>query len=410
VTERRRIAVVASHPIQYYVTLYRALAASPLLDVRVLFASRIGLDATFDREMNVNVAWATDLTGGYVSEFLPEAARIRETGFRSVDNPSVAAALARFRPDAVVIHGYAMLTMLRALLWCRLHGVKAIMASDSSAHAARRRLRRWAKLALAPLLLRQFGAALTMSDRAEAHLASLHYPRSRMFRTPVMIDSGFWWARENRLEIRARRRAELGLTDRDFVLLCASKLHPRKRVLDLLEALARMQGASRSPEAEPRRPSFRGDDEIRLLIAGDGEQRAMLVGHAARHGLDVEFLGFVNIDGLPALYAAADVFVHCAEIEQYGMVVVEAAVLGLPMILSDRTGAIGPSSIARPGVNALAYPFGDIEALARSIARLRDDEALRRRMGEASLQISLDHSGPASVASVVAASAREGSH
>ena len=136
----------------------------------------------------------------------------------------------------------------------------------------------------------------------------------------------------------------------------------------------------------------------------------MLVGHAARHGLDVEFLGFVNIDGLPALYAAADVFVHCAEIEQYGMVVVEAAVLGLPMILSDRTGAIGPSSIARPGVNALAYPFGDIEALARSIARLRDDEALRRRMGEASLQISLDHSGPASVASVVAASAREGSH
>ena len=122
----------------------------------------------------------------------------------------------------------------------------------------------------------------------------------------------------------------------------------------------------------------------------------------AERGLDVRFLGFVNIDGLPALYAAADVFVHSPEIEQYGMVVLEAAVLGLPMVLSDRVGAIGPSSIARPDANALVYPFGDIEALARAIARLRDDQALRLKMGQASLDISADHSGAKSVAAVIA--------
>ena len=386
----RRVAVVVSHPIQYYVTLYRALAKSPSLELKVFFASRIGLEATFDREMNVNVAWATDLTGGYDHEFLPEAEGIREVSFRAVDNPSIGAALSRFRPDAVIIHGYAMLTTLRALLWARLRGVKTVLASDSSAHGARPGWRRSVKLAIVPPLLRQFGAALTMSDRAEAHLSSLNYPRARMFRTPVMIDAGFWRASEQRAAIRAAERARLSLAEDEFALLCVGKLHPRKRMLDVLKALVLLQAEA---------PGAR---RCTLLIGGDGEERAMLQAFVAERGLDVRFLGFVNIDGLPALYAAADVFVHSPEIEQYGMVVLEAAVLGLPMVLSDRVGAIGPSSIARPDANALVYPFGDIEALARAIARLRDDQALRLKMGQASLDISADHSGAKSVAAVIA--------
>ncbi len=346
----RRVAVVVSHPIQYYVTLYRALARSPGLELKVFFASRFALDETFDPEMKVKVAWATNLTDGYDHEFLPEAPSIKEIGFRSVDNPSVSGALSRFRPHAVIIHGYAMLTTLRALLWSRLNRVKAILASDSSAHGSPPGLRRWAKLAIVPLLLRQFDAALTMSDRAEAHLQSLGYPRSRMFRTPVMIDEGFWRARENLAESRAAKRGELGLSKDDFVLLSVGKLHPRKRMIDVIDALARLKGNRRGA----------------LLIGGDGEEREMLQRRAAERGVDVRFLGFVNIDGLPSLYSAADVFVHCPEIEQYGMVVLEAAVLGLPMVLSDRVGALGPTSIARPDVNALVVSFGDIAALARS--------------------------------------------
>ena len=388
----RRLAIVVSHPIQYYVTLYRALAQSPALELRVFFASRFGLDEAFDPEMKVNVAWAMDLTGGYDHEFLPEAARIREIGFRSVDNPSLAGALSRFKPDAMIIHGYAMLTTLRALVWARFHGAKAILASDSSAHGSPPGWRRWVKLALVPLLLRQFGAALTMSDRAEAHLASLHYPRARMFRAPTLIDEGYWRAREARTTFRAEKREALGRAEEDFVLLCVGKLHPRKRMIDVLKALAEL----RTEGATGRRCT--------LLIGGDGEERERLEAYVAENDLDVRFLGFVNVDGLPALYSAADVFVHSPEIEQYGMVVLEAAVIGLPMILSDRVGAIGPSSIARADVNALAYTFGDIEALARSIARMRDDVGLRQRMTEASLEISREHSGSASVAAVIAAS------
>jgi glycosyltransferase involved in cell wall biosynthesis len=380
-----RLAVVVTHPIQYYAPLWRALAREPALQCHVLFASRVGLDRTYDAEMKTEVAWATDLTAGYSHEFLPEAASIKQTGF-AVDNPSLSDALSRFRPDAVILHGYASKTLLRGLVWCKLHRARALLTADSSGHAASPGWRRRIKSLVAPLLLNRYDAALTMGDRGENHLASLGFPREKMFRMPVMIDEAFWRAREAREPLRAQQRAALGIAPEAFVVLAASKLSPRKRVGDLVAAIAALGPGSA------------------LIVAGEGEERQRLEAQAA--GLDARFLGFVNIDALPGLYAAADVFAHPAENEQYGMVALEAAVLGLPLALSDETGALGPTSIARPDENALVFPRGDVAALAGALRRLRNDNGLRARMAAAALAISADHSGPKSVAAVLAAASK----
>jgi len=185
--------------------------------------------------------------------------------------------------------------------------------------------------------------------------------------------------------LRAERRAALEIASDAFVVFASGKLAPRKRVGDLVAAFA---GLGRAAV---------------LLVAGDGEQRGALEALAASKGVDARFLGFVNIDALPALYAAADVFAHAAENEQYGMVALEAAVVGLPLVVSDETGAIGPTSIARPNENALVFPRGDVTALTAALRLLREDGDLRARMAAASLKISQDHAGPESVAAVLAA-------
>ncbi len=386
-----RLAVVVTHPIQYYAPLWRALAREASLETHVIFASRIGLEKTFDAEMKTEVAWATDLTAGYSHEFLPEAASIKQTGFH-VDNPSVGAALSRYRPDAVILHGYGSRTLLRALIWCKLHGARALLTADSSAHAARPGWRRTVKSLAAPLLLRRYDAALTMGDRGEAHLAALGFPRGRMFRMPVMIDEAFWAARNAGERMRAERRAALGIEPDAFVVFASGKLAPRKRIGDLVAAFAGLERGAV------------------LLVAGDGEQRAALEALALSKGVDARFLGFVNIDALPGLYAAADVFAHPAENEQYGMVALEAAVVGLPLVLSDETGAIGPTSIARPNENTLVFPRGDVPALTAALRRLREDVGLRARMAAASLHVSQDHAGPKSAAAVLAAASRGPRH
>lgn len=370
-----RFRVVVSHPIQYYVPYYRALAEHSAMDVKALFASRIGLDATHDVEMGVDISWKTDLLSGYESEFLPEAPTIKTPGFRNIDNPSVTAALDRERPDIVLLHGYTNLTSLRAIAWCRRKRIPALMISDSSLHIGTGPLTRMAKAVVLPPLFAQYGGFLSIGDANQRYFETYGVPKSKIFRVPNMVDEGFWSFRETRQVTRDRKRAELGLGDDDFVVLFVGKFIARKRPADLIAALERLK------EVNTGRP-------IKVLFAGGGELMGSLKSAAQAAGVDASFLGFVNVDELPAIYCAADVLAHPAELETFGVIVLEAAILGLPLVLGHRVGAIGPSSIARPDQNALIHPSGDVATLASMLLQLASNPALCASMSLASLNIS----------------------
>jgi glycosyltransferase involved in cell wall biosynthesis len=242
-----------------------------------------------------------------------------------------------------------------------------------------------------PSILQQLTAFLVIGDRIHDFYASFGARSEQIFRMPIMLDEGFWTLAARKPQVRAQTRSALGLED-EFTVLCVGKLIPRKRPQDLLDAL---EIIACKPGATKRR--------FRLLFAGDGEMRAELQAKAARSSLPATFLGFVNIDQLPAYYCAADVLAHPAENESYGMIALEAAVLGLPLVLSDTVGAIGPTSIGRPGHNAAVYRTGDVEALATALRTLANDPELCSSMSEASLALAEEHRGPVSVHNTIAA-------
>lgn len=385
-----RLAIVFSHPVPYFVPLFRALAREPDLDPVLLYAAEVGIRPVMDPGFGVPVAWATPLTDGYEHVFLPGAGGIDRLTFWGVNNAGVEAALAKAQPDAVIIHGYAMVTMLRALAWCRLHGIPALMLADSSADRVPPGLRRWIKYRVIPVLLNQFAGLLTWGERSESYFAGFGYPRHRLHRVPTMLDAAFWAARAARAEHRATLRAANDIEPDDFVVLASGKLIARKRIDDIIAAIARpdVVGSGRRTV---------------LLVAGDGVERAALERLAVEKGIAARFLGFVNIDVLPAVYAAADVFAHAAEFEPFGVVLTEAAALGLPLVVSDEVGGVGATAVARPDVNTLVFPCRDCAALAGALVRLRDDRTLRERLADASDTISRDHRGDFSVAAVKAA-------
>jgi len=374
-SRKRRLAVVVSHAIPYYAPYHRALTAHGDIDLRVFLCSRIGLDATRDPGMGIDIAWRTDLLAGYAHEFLPGADRVLQTGFHEVENPGMGRALAAFEPDAVLIHGYTNRTMLRAIAWCLSRRAPAMMISDSSLHSATPPAIQAVKKMLLPLLFRRFSAMLAIGDANQRYYETFGVPRTRIFRVPNVVDEGFWAHRAKREVERARVRARLGLSPQDLAVLYVGKLIPRKRPGDLIEALARLRDG-----ATQRRP-------IKVLFAGDGELRQSLQQRISTLGVPAHLLGFVNIDELPGYYCAADVLAHPAEHETFGVIVIEAAILGLPLLLSDRVGAIGPTSIARPGENALVYRCGDTAALADALTRVAADAELTARLGAASLRI-----------------------
>lgn len=121
-------------------------------------------------------------------------------------------------------------------------------------------------------------------------------------------------------------------------------------------------------------------DDVRFVMAGDGEERATVEATITRHGLEDRFhlLGAVGHRRLPEVYAAADVFLLTSSHESFGRVIVEAFLSGLPVVSTDCSG---PRELVRHGVNGFLHSYGDDAGLAASVVRLLGDGSAARAMG-----------------------------
>jgi glycosyltransferase involved in cell wall biosynthesis len=118
-------------------------------------------------------------------------------------------------------------------------------------------------------------------------------------------------------------------------------------------------------------------DSTRLVIAGAGPKEAA-VRAAAPAG--TTFLGYLDRHSeLPALYASSNAFLFASLTETLGLVVLEAMASGLPVIAAPSGGV---ADHLRDGVNGIAYPPGDADAMAKAMVALVSDPALARRLSE----------------------------
>lgn len=343
-----RLAVLTSHPIQYYAPLFRTLASR--LDLHVFFAHRAtpqqqaaaGFDAAFD--------WDVDLTSGYAhSDLTNVAAMPRADRFAGCDTPEIAERLAEGRFDAVLTLGWYLKSHLQGIWAAKRLGLPVLVRGDSQLAGSRGAAKRAAKALAYPALLRSFDAALYVGRRNHAYYRRYHYPPARLFFSPHCVDTD-WFAARATPSTREDLRRRLGLSPTDKAVLFAGKLIPRKRPLDLVEACAalRRQGVS-----------------ARLLVAGSGALEAEMRARAAALDVPAHFLGFCNQSRMPAAYAAADVLALASDgLETWGLVANEALACGRPIVVSD---AAGCSDDLADGAAGRAYPAGDIAGLARAI-------------------------------------------
>jgi glycosyltransferase involved in cell wall biosynthesis len=119
-----------------------------------------------------------------------------------------------------------------------------------------------------------------------------------------------------------------------------------------------------------------------LLLVGEGPERVALEMLARQLGLAdrVSFAGFQKAP-LPWV-AAMDILVLASAKEGLPRAILEAMLLGKPVIASD---VVGSRELVRPNVTGLLYPYGDADALANHLQRLLEHREERRRLGDAGL-------------------------
>ncbi len=369
-----RLAVLHSHPIQYFAPLYRRLAEEPGIDLTVYFCTRQGVTSYDDEGFGTSVKWDIPLLEGYSSKFLPNLRRKAQVGgFFSLVNLALVGELWGNRYDALLVNGHMYFSYLLGIFAAKLVGIPVFMRCETHLLLRRSGL----KLVLRGPLMRFFyrhlcDRCLAIGTRNRAFYRAHGVNPDRLFDVPYAVDNAFFVRETALFKVRvAGTRVELGLpTDRPLILY-ASKLIPRKRPLDLLAAFRRLR---------------EGGIQAALMFVGSGELEPALKEYAKQHEVaDVYFAGFRNQSELPKYYAVADIFVLPSEDEPWGLVINEAMCAGVPVVASEEIGAV--PDLVRDGYNGLTYQAGEVGQLAHCLERLVADGAWRQQLGQNSLAL-----------------------
>jgi glycosyltransferase involved in cell wall biosynthesis len=162
-------------------------------------------------------------------------------------------------------------------------------------------------------------------------------------------------------------RAEVGAGADDVVVGVVARLVWEKGYREVFDAATRLRTEA---------PSTRV-----VVVGGEEPDKGDAVGPAAKAKAaagGVTFLG--HREDMTALYSAFDVYVLASHREGFPRSAMEAAAMGLPLVVTDIRGC---REVVDDDQNGLVVPVRDAAALAAAIARLAGDAALRRSFGEA---------------------------
>jgi len=368
-----RLAIVSSHPIQYYAPLFGRLAAAGGLEVHVFYgwtgaAAGPSLDPGFGREVH----WDVPLLDGYRHTFLKNVSRTPgANSFGGIHCPELVPSVARWGPDAVLVVGWSYRSHLAAMRAFKGR-VPVLFRGDSTLVDERMGLRRAARTAFLRWVYTHVDLAFYVGKHNHAYFLRHGLAEERLRWAPHAVDNDRFsgpevvWASE-----AARLRARMEIPPAAKVVVFTGKLEAKKAP-DLLLRAAR---------------SMDERQDVHLVFAGSGPMEAELRA-AAGGDARVHFLGFQNQSSMPAIHRVGDVMVLPSRGpgETWGLCVNEALACGVPVVVSDRVGCA--PDLVEGGENGQVFASGDVEALRAALnGILTDPERLKRASAAARARV-----------------------
>jgi len=363
-----------THPIQYFVPLYQAMAKDDAIDLTVLYCSDETLKGTTDKQFGVKVQWDIPLLQGYQHQFLKNNSFKPSifNGFWGLMNWGVIGYLRKAPKSMVVVHGWASFSHVITLIAARLCGHTVCLRAETplNQELLKNKLVRAIKNSWLRFLFLFVHRFLYIGQQNKLFYASFGIKEDQLFFTPYAVDNERFQGVSKEID-RLSARKKLGLPlDKKIVLFSGKYIH-KKRPLDLLEAFNELEN-----------DSF-------LVMVGEGELRVPMETYITAQKLSkrVFLTGFINQSQIPLYYAAADAFVMCSGIgETWGLSVNEAMNFSLPIVITDICGC--SFDLVKQGSNGFLVKTSDITGLKEALKQVTKlSQTERQVMGMASLAI-----------------------
>lgn len=346
-----RLAILASHPVQYYAPMFRELAQN--IDIHVFYAHSATPAQQAAAGFGHAFEWDINLTDGYSHSFLRNVSKRPGTDwFGGCDTPEIYNKLRSGAFDAVLALGWHLKSMIQGVVAAKRLGLPVLVRGDSQLSTPRSPIKKMVKAIAYPVLLRAFDVALYVGKNNLAYWRHYGFPEDRMYFSPHCIETERF-SEGATPQARDELRKRLGIAPTAFVVLFAGKLLPFKRPLDIVPAISMVRQ--------------RGVD-CRMMVAGSGPLEPDLKALASKLEVPLDLMGFQNQSQMPAAYAAADVLVLPSDgRETWGLVANEALASGTPIIVSNAAGCA--PDLANDSACGETFDLGNIEALADKITR-----------------------------------------
>jgi glycosyltransferase involved in cell wall biosynthesis len=358
-TRTKRLAIIVSHPIQYYAPLHQRLARRDDLTIKVFFTWHDGRAAVEDRGFGMPVAWDLPLTEGYEFELVPNTASDPGTHhFFGLRNPSLVERVITWRPDVVHVTGWGWLSHLLALRAFRARKTAILFRGDSHLLDVPPA---WPRALIKQALLRRVfswpTAFLVAGQANRKYYRAFGVAAERLYPCPHSIDVGRFAEPADLFEREAARwRQQLEIPTDRCVVLFAGKFERKKRPLELMHAVLALP-----------------NDRVTLIMLGGGELENEVKPLAASDPDRFRVLPFQNQSRMPAAYRLADLFVlPSAYGETWGLAVNEALSCSRPVLVSDRVGCAADVVDESCGEVFSSNDPGALTAALEKMTRRRD--------------------------------------
>ena len=365
------LAVVLSHPTQYYSPWFRYLAQHGLPDLRAFYLSGGGASHHVDADFGIPLQWDIPLVDGYAHQFVANHSRHPGTHrISGLHNPDLIEEIQCYSPDAVLVFGYNFRSLYRLIFSTLPARIPFLFRGDSHRLIPRTSLKETLRRLWIGKVYSKFAAFLYVGRANKQYFLHHNVSEHQLYFCPHCVDNDRFFAESKTAANAACAwKEQLGIPPGERVLLFAGKLIPKKRPLDLVAAFKRANLAG-----------------VTLLVVGNGSQEAELRQQAAGNKR-ILIAPFQNQSRMPMTYAAADLFVlpsYGLE-ETWGLAVNEAMCMSRPVIVSDHVGCA--QDLVETNANGLIFPAGNVTALATALSEAFSDPDRLRRWGHRSRQI-----------------------
>jgi glycosyltransferase involved in cell wall biosynthesis len=365
----QKLAIIISHPIQYYAPWFRYLANYLNWDLKVFYLWNFGITQQIDQGFKTSICWDLPLLEGYNFEFVLNVSRHPGTHhFWGLNNPSLLARVSVYQPNVVLLMNYRYASCAQFLLRWNCTQAPLLFRGDSHRLIPSMGLKNEVKRQLIKKIFQRFAGCLYVGQANYQYFQYHGVPADRLFFSPHAVENERFMGQSVAGQADAIAwKQELGIPANHLVILFTGKFEPKKRPLDLLKAFLQANLS-----------------KVSLLFVGSGSLEQSLKATAAGHA-HIYFAPFQNQTLMPRTYAAADLVVlpSYGSQETWGLVVNEAMCLARPIIVSNQVGCA--QDLVHPYQNGLTFTAGDIDALTHSLQEACSNRERLRQWGQASL-------------------------